>query len=323
MALGRMKALVSIVITTFNRADMVSRAIRSALAQTLKDIEILVIDDGSTDGTQDVVGSFDDPRIRYLRSEENRGAVWAANRGITEASSELVAFLDSDDEARPRWAEKLWEAFQEEAQVGMAWPFKAWWGPDGEFLGLSESRDLLGKRPKSLVPIMARWTPGWGGVMFRRAVFDRIGMCDPQVSAVSDRDFALRFAVDGTWGFRVVREVLYDVHCHGGSHHASARDPAYASHVEAFLRKHETVFAGLPRIHGMWLYKLARAYYAAGLESDGDRCLVASVRRWPLAAKPLAYLMTRKLGVEGAWQRAAALLADLRTIAANRGRNPV
>lgn len=93
---------VSVVIPTYNRAELLSRAIDSVLAQTYDDFELLVVDDGSTDDTEAVVTAYDDDRVRYLAHETNRGANPARNTGIEAAEGEFVAFLDSDDEWRPR-----------------------------------------------------------------------------------------------------------------------------------------------------------------------------------------------------------------------------
>ena len=93
---------VSVVIPTYNRADLLPRAIDSVLDQTHDDLELVVVDDGSTDNTEAVVESYDDPRVRYVAHETNRGANVARNTGIEAADGEYVAFLDSDDEWRPR-----------------------------------------------------------------------------------------------------------------------------------------------------------------------------------------------------------------------------
>lgn len=90
----------SIVIPSFNRSHAISRAVRSALDQTFQDFEILVIDDGSTDDTRDVVCGVSDPRVKYV-FQENSGAPAARNKGINLASGRYLAFLDSDDEFLP------------------------------------------------------------------------------------------------------------------------------------------------------------------------------------------------------------------------------
>ena len=86
---------VSVVIPTYNSSAMVEQAIQSVLAQTYRDFEIIVIDDGSTDGTKDVVRRFGE-RVRYF-NQENQGVSAARNFGIHQSLGEYIAFLDSDD----------------------------------------------------------------------------------------------------------------------------------------------------------------------------------------------------------------------------------
>jgi len=94
-----MNPAVTVVIPTHNRRERVTGAVASAQRQTLHDIEILVVDDGSSDGTGDVLTEIaaDDPRVRVLRLDEAGGAPRARNRGLDEGRGEFVAFLDDDD----------------------------------------------------------------------------------------------------------------------------------------------------------------------------------------------------------------------------------
>jgi glycosyltransferase involved in cell wall biosynthesis len=98
--------LVSVVIPTYNRAALLPRAITSVLNQTLSDLECIVVDDGSTDQTMQVVAGFQDPRLRVVRLPGNGGYSRANNTGIRVARGELIAFLDSDDEWLPSKLER-------------------------------------------------------------------------------------------------------------------------------------------------------------------------------------------------------------------------
>lgn len=89
--------LVSIIMPTYNCGRFIAESIRSVLAQTYTNWELIIVDDCSNDKTEDVVASFDDPRIHYLRNEQNEGAALTRNRALREAKGRYIAFLDSDD----------------------------------------------------------------------------------------------------------------------------------------------------------------------------------------------------------------------------------
>ncbi len=113
---------VSIVLPTYDRASLIGRSIRSVLAQTYTDFELIVVDDGSFDGTADVVARFDDPRVVYLRLEQNGGAAAARNAGIRQAAAPFLAFQDSDDEWLPEKLEIQMQSFARcDAGVGIVY----------------------------------------------------------------------------------------------------------------------------------------------------------------------------------------------------------
>jgi glycosyltransferase involved in cell wall biosynthesis len=108
---------VSIIIPTYNRSDLLGRAIESVLAQTYKNFNIIVVDDGSTDNTPSVVEIFG-TAVSYIR-QQNQGPSAARNRGISEATGDLVAFLDSDDRWFPEKLEKQVALFMEDQHLGL------------------------------------------------------------------------------------------------------------------------------------------------------------------------------------------------------------
>lgn len=93
---------ISVIIPAYNRGHLIGRAITCALQQTFKSIEVLVVDDASTDETAELVRAFGDSRVKLLRHDRNRGAANARNSGVMASAGEWIAFLDSDDEWHPR-----------------------------------------------------------------------------------------------------------------------------------------------------------------------------------------------------------------------------
>ena len=90
--------MISVIMPTYNRASVISRAIKSVLSQTYSDFELIIVDDGSTDDTKSVVSLFDDSRILYHYYSDNQGANHARNVGLKHSRGDIIAFLDSDNE---------------------------------------------------------------------------------------------------------------------------------------------------------------------------------------------------------------------------------
>ncbi|WP_346621253.1 glycosyltransferase [Blastococcus montanus] len=105
------RPVVSVVIPTYNRGTVLRRTLQGVLAQTVRDLEVLVVDDGSTDGTPELLAGCADPRVRYLRQPRNAGVGAARNRGLREARGEFIAFLDDDDEWLPTKLARQLECF--------------------------------------------------------------------------------------------------------------------------------------------------------------------------------------------------------------------
>ena len=112
---------VSVIIATYNRADLLPRAVSSTLDQTYSDFELIIVDDCSSDDTQEVALTFTDPRIRVIRHETNLGAAAARNTGIAHARGEYIAFLDDDDECMPNRLADQVSVLDSNPDVGMVY----------------------------------------------------------------------------------------------------------------------------------------------------------------------------------------------------------
>jgi glycosyltransferase involved in cell wall biosynthesis len=126
--------LVSVIMPVYNCEKYLREAIDSVLAQSYKNIELVVINDGSTDSSREIILSFSDPRIRFLENDNNSGIVFTRNKGLDSANGEFVATLDSDDVALPERLEKQVNFLSGNPDFGMCGTFFYSIDSDGKFL---------------------------------------------------------------------------------------------------------------------------------------------------------------------------------------------
>lgn len=134
--------LVSVIVPAYNRAHLIGQTIESALAQTHTRIEVIVVDDGSSDGTHEVVERFGDP-VRCVR-QPNAGVAAARNRGFTEARGEFIALLDSDDIWLPWKLEAQVAILRTRPDVGMVWTDMSAIDADGNVIHERYIREMYG-----------------------------------------------------------------------------------------------------------------------------------------------------------------------------------
>ena len=183
------KPLISVIIPTYNRAWTLAKAVDSVLAQTYPEVEILVVDDGSTDGTADMLSTYGDA-IQVL-TIENGGVSRARNQGIVATQGTIIAFLDSDDSWLPEKLEEQVTFFNENpealiCQTEEIWirngkrvnPCKHHKKPSGEIFEASLHLCLVSP----------------SAVMIKRSLFDTVGLFDESLPACEDYDLWLRIA---------------------------------------------------------------------------------------------------------------------------------
>jgi glycosyltransferase involved in cell wall biosynthesis len=189
---------VSAAIITHNRANYLADAITSVLAQTVDDVELIVVDDGSTDETADVVAPYLD-RIRYVR-QERRGKAAARNAAVELARGELIAFCDSDDIWYPDRLERQLAALEDHPDVGMVHGHVDVMSSDGLPLPdrTSEMRALFGAahHPQATYASYAFDCRCMSStILVPRSVFDVVGVYDCELP-IEDYDFYLRLVLE-------------------------------------------------------------------------------------------------------------------------------
>ena len=286
---------VSVIIPTYDRAETLPDAIDSALEQTVSDLEVVVVDDGSTDDTPSVLASVDDPRVRPVVHATNRGANVARNTGIEHARGEYVAFLDSDDRWHPEKLERQLEALEERSAewVGAYCDFEFELSGGGSWLRSTaasalartdETEDVVVEGGEELAgEILAdNVQPGAGSTLLvRTAVAREVGGFDVTLERFQDPEFCLRVLSVGKLAYvddpLVVREET-------GHPPADVVRRADEQYLSAYADAVERFEAEGYEIHSSHDLVLAKRYFAEGRLLRGAwhlRSASATPRHYP------------------------------------------
>lgn len=202
---------VSIITPSYNRAGMIETAIRSVLDQNYPDVEHIIIDGGSTDGTLDLLKKY--PHLQVV-SEPDQGMYDALNKGLRMTTGEIIGFLNTDDFYEPNIFLKITQTFTErkvDAVVGTSKFFQE--RSDG-------SRNYFYQSP---IPLKSHFwndltlgNPYFNAWFFRKTVFDILGNFDASYKIAGDREFLLRFALSGL-NYEILSETIYHYCYHSGS----------------------------------------------------------------------------------------------------------
>ena len=226
---------VSVIMSAFNALPFLRPAVQSVLDQTFEDLEFLIVNDGSTDGTGAVLDEFAaaDRRVRIIH-RENGGYASALNQTIEQARGGLLARMDADDICRPTRLERQVEFFREMSNcVALGtWALKI--DPDGAPIGVA--RRPIGHEEIVANLLRERQTTGTithPSAMLRRAAMEQVGGYRPRFEPAEDRDLWLRLAEVGR--LANLPEVLLDYRVHPGSV-SSARSSVQRANSEAAVR---------------------------------------------------------------------------------------
>ena len=302
-------AQVSIIIPTYNRAAFLDGAIKSVLDQSFKDLEIIVVDDCSSDNTTALMETLRRPEIRYLRHDRQVGGAAARNTGIHHSTGEYVAFLDDDDEWYP-------EKLGRQMSMMLASP------PDvgGIYTGYFIVDRSDGQIRGQMVPtergdlyetlLAGNCIGSNSSMLLRRSCFDKVGIFDERLPSFQDYDLWLRIA--RKYQFDCIRQPLLKYFVHGEK---IWTDPqALVQGLELMLRKYGHA-AAFRKKCGAYYLALGTQYCENNRFDAGRKALLRAARLNPFAVESYAYLGLAMLGGEGfrkARRAQASLLPRLR-----------
>jgi glycosyltransferase involved in cell wall biosynthesis len=210
---GSETPLVSVVIPTYNSGQFIEPAIESALGQTLADIEVLVIDDGSTDGTVARLKRFDDPRLR-IYEQPHRGAPSALNAGVNLARAPYIGFLDHDDVWAPEKLARHIEYFEKNAGADVTFSWSALMDESGSRMELHPAH---WRGPIDFSQLLEDFVVGsTSSVVLRRSAILRAGGFDVYFPRCHDADLLLRIALGRPQAICAIPEELTWYRRHSG-----------------------------------------------------------------------------------------------------------
>jgi glycosyltransferase involved in cell wall biosynthesis len=202
---------VTVIIPTHNRAAFLTQAVESVQRQTFEDWELLIVDDGSTDITPQVMQecAAHDRRVRGVR-QPNQGGAIARNVALRLARGEFIAFLDDDDEWLPTKLERQLEAVEQSGRIGLVACGAYRISPSEA--EAAEWPDFHDEPPLNVLMRVGCIIRSFSGILFRRQCIETVGLLNPAYSVAHDFDFYLRLA--RVYDFAVVPEPLYRYRLH-------------------------------------------------------------------------------------------------------------
>jgi glycosyltransferase involved in cell wall biosynthesis len=265
---------VSVIIPTYNQARFLRAAIESALGQTRPALEVIVVDDGSTDETPGILARYDD-RIR-VRRQENRGPSAARNAGISAARGDFLLFLDSDDVLLPACVELQRARFEAEPSLGLVYSDVEFFDVERTLVRVAD-QGLEGRVARELLLLESPVISSAGsGIMVPRRVAEEAGGFDERLRASEDWDFCYRIASRYPIG-RVAQTLLHYTERQDGLHFdiRKMERGMLLAFGKAFSSSDPSVQSLRVRAYGRLHFILAASYFHAGQPA---RCVIHLVK---------------------------------------------
>lgn len=279
-------AKISVVIPTYNRALYIKEAIDSALAQTHGDVEVIVVDDSSTDDTARIVSSYTG-KVKYIL-QENRERGAARNAGIRDSAGEYVAFLDSDDAWMPDHLERCLASLLSHEGAGVAFSGSFLMDEDGRIIERLPASDFGRDQLKDIVSKFSSRGCNASSCLIKRDVFDKAGYFSEIRELSGSEDWEMWARMASSTGLAFSGDYTAKIRFHPGK---SSIDPArmersmkLAMHMVFANKKLFPEISGIKGKAYASLYTIiAVNYYAVGAMKQARHNIVMALRSDPLS----------------------------------------
>jgi len=302
------KPTVSVIIPTYNRAHLISRAIKSVLNQTYQDFEVIVVDDGSTDNTEEVIKEFQkkDERIKYVRHEKNKGGSAARNTGIKAAKGKYIAFLDSDDEWLPEKLEKQMKVFENApAKVGVV--YTGFWRIENNKKIYIPSSWVKKKEGNIHKELLKGNFIGLPTVLVRKECFKKAEMFDEKLPRLQDWELVIRLSK--YYDFKCIDKPLlisyYTSDC------ISTNNNALIKALKLILSKHFDEFTKDRNLLSKYYYSIGHNLCLSNHFKEGRNYLIKAIKTHPLNIKYLLATFSSFFG-QGIYNKSSKVYRKLK-----------
>ncbi|MCX9085637.1 MAG: glycosyltransferase [Candidatus Methanoperedens sp.] len=272
------KPTISVIIPTYDRANLVGRSIQSVLNQTYRDLELIIVDDASKDNTEDVIKSFNDERIKYIRHEKNKGGSAARNTGINLAKGGFLAFLDSDDEWFPEKLEKQMNVFQNAlSNVGVVYTGYYWIGNNVKTYTPPDR--IIQKDGNIQEALLKENFITTSAALVKKECFEKLGSFDEKFPALQDWELFIRFSK--YYCFRCIDEPLVRLYYQSTS--ISSDHKARTRALELIIEKHfEDLKKYKPTLATHYV-SIGRQWYYNGNKYKGIKYYLKAIKTNPIS----------------------------------------
>lgn len=277
--------MISIITPSYNRAHLLPRMVDSVLNQTYKNWELIIMDDGSTDNTREIIEGYDDSRIKYF-SGNNTGASTKRNEGVEKANGSYIIFLDSDDEVKQDWL----SYFADKISIDKAQIISCAWEKhdnEGNLVETGYPKNQGALFNNIVINFLA------GTLMIKKCYFVESGGYDTQLRSGQHTELLIRFLpIIDKYNVEIVaiKKSLVIIHLHKGERIRNNYDGIFLGSTRT-LEKHKLLFKMHPEMHFNYTSIAAVMAMRTGRNKEAKQYLLKASKIKPFRIKTYARLL--------------------------------